>query len=128
MILLQSTPTEVNLEGIRKKMLEIEGLQSVHDFHAWQLVDGMIITSVHITVEEGADFNGIINQVKTIFHEVGIHSTAIQPEFVPPNSKENQYCEQPCVVECEEDWCCKKQASQQKLIQQLSLNNLNNQL
>jgi zinc transporter 1 len=85
MILLQSTPTEIELDKIRISLYKVEGIISIHDFHVWQLVDGMIISSVHIAVEEGADFTNLVNEVKRIFHEAGIHSSAIQPEFVPRN-------------------------------------------
>ena len=43
----------------------------------------MVITSVHIGVEEGSEFTQIVNEVRRILHEYGIHSSSIQPEFVP---------------------------------------------
>jgi len=54
---LQTTPDEVNMESLRKKMSKIEGLLSLHDLHVWQLVDGMFISSVHVSVEEGKKKN-----------------------------------------------------------------------
>jgi len=114
MILLQSTPSEIEMEKIRGSLFKVEGIVSIHDFHVWQLVDGMIIASVHVAVEEGADFTHVVNEVKRIFHESGIHSSAIQPEFVARNFQDAQYCEQNCVKECDEDWCCKKTADRQK--------------
>jgi zinc transporter 1 len=63
----------------------VEGLVSIHDFHVWQLVDGVVICSIHITVEEGAEFSEVVEEVKKVLHEFGIHSSAIQPEFVPRN-------------------------------------------
>jgi hypothetical protein len=59
----------------------------VHDFHMWQLIDGMTITSVHIAVEEGADFTNIVREVRKLLHDYGIHSSSIQPEFVPRTTK-----------------------------------------
>jgi len=110
MILMQSTPIEIEIDKIRNHLYKVEGVVSIHDFHVWQLVDGMIIASVHVAVEEGADFSNLVREVKRIFHEAGIHSSAIQPEFVPRNFQDVQYCEQNCVQECDEDWCCKKSA------------------
>lgn len=40
----------------------------MHDFHVWQLVDGLVISSVHISVEEGADFINVVEEIKKIFH------------------------------------------------------------
>jgi len=116
MILLQSTPNEIEMEKLRQMLLSVEGIVSLHDLHIWQLIDGMIIASVHVAVEEGADFTNLVNEVKRIFHEFGIHSSAIQPEFVPRNHQDANFCEQNCVKECEEDWCCKKTAKKQKSI------------
>ena len=53
----------------------------VHDFHVWQLVDGMVIASIHVKVQDGCDFGEIAGKIKKVFHRQGIHSTAIQPEF-----------------------------------------------
>jgi zinc transporter 1 len=116
MILLQRAPMDIDVERIRIRLLKIEGVISLHDFHIWQLIDGVVITSVHIGVEEGVDFSNIIDEVKKIFHEYGIHSTSIQPEYVSrSNRKSTEFCEQNCVKECDEDWCCKKSADRKKV-------------
>eukprot|EP01114_Cavostelium_apophysatum_P001631 TRINITY_DN1142_c0_g1_i1.p1 TRINITY_DN1142_c0_g1~~TRINITY_DN1142_c0_g1_i1.p1 ORF type:complete len:462 (-),score=135.31 TRINITY_DN1142_c0_g1_i1:101-1486(-) len=117
MILLQHTGS-VKTKKIKKKLLKVEGLLSLHDFHVWQLVDGMTIASVHIAIEEGVDFTNLITEVKNIFHKFGIHSTSIQPEFVPRNHATGAFCGQNCVKECQEDWCCKKSADHTKKVQE----------
>jgi len=111
-ILLQSSPAGVSLENLKHKLRKVEGLLSVHDLHVWQLVDGMTIASVHVAIEEGVDFTNLVTEVKKIFHNFGIHSSSIQPEFVPRNHSSLQYCNQNCVTECDEDWCCKKKREQ----------------
>jgi len=113
-ILLQSTPEEVNMEHLKKKMSKVEGLLSVHDLHVWQLVDGMIISSVHVAVEEGADFNVLTMEIKKIFHEAGIHSTSIQPEFIPRSQPTTVFCLQNCIPKCDEDWCCNRTAKKMR--------------
>jgi len=114
MILLQSVPSEVDLDAVSVKTSRVDGVISVHDLHVWQLVDGMIIASVHLMVEEGSDVGFIVYQVKQIFHSFGIHSSAIQPEFVKQKLNQENYCVQNCVEECEADWCCKKTADKKK--------------
>jgi len=73
-------------------------------------------------VEEGVDFTQLAAQVKRTFHKYGIHSSCIQPEFVPRNFQNNIYCSQNCVQECKEDWCCGKtaKAQQDRLIEYAS--------
>eukprot|EP01132_Coremiostelium_polycephalum_P006169 gene6169-7683_t len=111
LILLQQVPEGIDMDRIRSKLLKIEGVLSQHDLHVWQLVDGMVIASVHVGVEEGSDFPSIASEIKRIFHHQGIHSTSIQPEFIHRNvNKDYEFCAQNCIKECDEEWCCKKTA------------------
>lgn len=122
MILLQGAG-DVKIAAIKSKLLGIEGLLSLHDLHVWQLVDGMSVASIHVAVEEGVDFNLVVSEIKRTFHKYGVHSTTIQPEFVPRNHSTTPYCVQNCVKECEEDWCCKKTAENTKqLAKEFSIN------
>jgi len=116
-ILLLQSSGDIQVSVIKKKLLKIEGLISLHDLHVWQLVDGMTIASVHIAIEEGVDFNQIVSEVKKIFHKFGVHSSSIQPEFVPRNYSSASYCGQNCVKECDEDWCCKSSAETKKILE-----------
>ena len=115
MIVLQSTPKHVDVGAIKKKIKSMSGIVNVHDFHIWQLTDGMVICSLHVGIEESADhkFGEMVGEIKSVLHYYGIHSSAIQPEYVALyNSEvmEGEVCGQNCVEECEEDWCCKKDA------------------
>jgi len=109
MILLQSAPTDVDVARLSTELSKIEGIISLHDFHVWQLIDGMIIASLHVHIEDRADFVATLKAIKKLMHKSGIHSTTIQPEFKPKETpKQTEFCEQNCVENCEEDWCCKK--------------------
>jgi len=113
-ILLQRVPAEIEISGLRSSLLKITGIIGIHELHVWPLVDDMIIASVHISCEEGSDFNNLAAEIKTIFHTYGIHSTAIQPEFVPRNHPGEEFCQQNCVEDCSEPWCCKTSAEKGK--------------
>jgi zinc transporter 1 len=115
-ILLQRVPQEIELGTIRTELLRVNGVIGVHELHVWPLVDEMVIASVHISCEEGGDFNSIAESFKRIFHTHGIHSTTIQPEFVPRNSPADDVCKQNCVEDCGEPWCCKPNEDQKKRV------------
>ncbi|KAL4400830.1 Zinc resistance conferring protein [Malassezia pachydermatis] len=91
-ILLQGVPTSVSLDGVRNSLLHINGVISLHDLHVWQLNENKIVASVHILVdcsgEESSRYMQIANQVRRSLHLWGIHSSTIQPEFVPGGLKE----------------------------------------
>ena len=55
---------------------------AVHEFHVWQLAGDRIIASAHIRCRNLHDYMQIAEKIKTFFHNKGIHSTTIQPEFV----------------------------------------------
>eukprot|EP01090_Pellita_catalonica_P010833 TRINITY_DN2227_c0_g1_i3.p1 TRINITY_DN2227_c0_g1~~TRINITY_DN2227_c0_g1_i3.p1 ORF type:complete len:405 (+),score=57.01 TRINITY_DN2227_c0_g1_i3:239-1453(+) len=113
-ILLQSTPEEIEMGSLRLDLRDEPGVENLHDLHVWQLTDGMTIASVHVSVEEGIEWPMLVKELKSVFHAYGIHSSVIQPEFVPKDKPGKGYCMENCVVDCEEDWCCKKKAKKDK--------------
>ena len=62
--------------------VQVEGVLAVHEFHVWQLAGNRIIASAHIRCLNLRDYMRIAEEVKSFFHNEGIHSTTIQPEFV----------------------------------------------
>lgn len=83
LILLQTVPTHIQVDAIQEKLLkQIDGVLAVHEFHVWQLAGDRIIASAHIRCRNLADYMRIAEKVKEFFHNEGIHSTTIQPEFV----------------------------------------------
>ena len=53
----------------------------MHELHIWQLVDGLIIASVHVVVSASANWSQVMKRIKTVLHAHGVHSATIQPEF-----------------------------------------------
>lgn len=83
LILLQTVPTHIQIDSLQRKLLEnIDGVLAVHEFHVWQLAGDRIIASAHIRCRNLHDYMEIAEKVKEFFHNEGIHSTTIQPEFV----------------------------------------------
>lgn len=83
LILLQTVPTHIQIDSLQSKLLkEIDGVLAVHEFHVWQLAGDRIIASAHIRCRNLHDYMQIAEKVKEFFHNEGIHSTTIQPEFV----------------------------------------------
>lgn len=70
---------------LREDLMGLSGIESVHDLHVWQLTEGTVVCSVHVAVEEGTMWNDTVKKVKKTMHQHGIHSSTVQPEFVPKN-------------------------------------------
>ena len=74
----------------------------------------IVIASAHVQCKTLADYMAIANQLKEFFHNEGIHSTTIQPEFneqpqIEDGSLNNQMLKD-CILECDPDcaerMCC----------------------
>ncbi|XP_057297264.1 proton-coupled zinc antiporter SLC30A1-like [Hydractinia symbiolongicarpus] len=114
MILMQTVPTHIKIQEIQERLVErIPGVLGVHEFHIWQLAGNRIIASAHVRCNTLADYMAIANQLKEFFHNEGIHSTTIQPEFSACSESLAGSTEKlidACVLECDENCaertCC----------------------
>ncbi|CAH1161091.1 unnamed protein product [Phyllotreta striolata] len=106
LILLQTVPTHIQVDAIQNKLLaKVDGVLAVHEFHVWQLAGDRIIASAHIRCRNLSEYMKIAEKVKEFFHNEGIHSTTIQPEFIdysdiPTTSKEQADLSEDCVLDC----------------------------
>jgi zinc transporter 1 len=49
MILLQTVPTHINMDELKRKLREtVPGILGIHEFHVWQLAGDRVIASIHI--------------------------------------------------------------------------------
>nr|CAG4638582.1 EOG090X09D3 [Cyclestheria hislopi] len=113
LILLQTVPTHIQLDDIQRKLLsQVDGVLAVHEFHVWQLAGDRIIASAHIRCRNLSDYMKIAEKVKEFFHNEGIHSTTIQPEFIElpdESTSESESCALDCPSKdrtCAASTCC----------------------
>ncbi len=62
-ILLQATPEEIDLEEVRRHLLELPEVQSVHDLHAWTLTSSLPILTAHVVVTDECLSSGEVGRV-----------------------------------------------------------------
>lgn len=88
-ILLQATPKSISAEIIRQRIEQIPGVVEVHDFHIWNLTESITIASIHVKLDLPAEnYIETAKLIRNLFHEYGIHSATVQPEFVSGNVNE----------------------------------------
>ncbi|MBA4055330.1 MAG: cation transporter [Marivirga sp.] len=51
-VLLEGTPSDVNIEELRRSIKEIKNVYDVHDLHVWSLTSGVNAMSVHIVLDK----------------------------------------------------------------------------
>ncbi|CCF52488.1 hypothetical protein NDA11_001677 [Ustilago hordei] len=91
-ILLQGVPASVSLEAVRQSIQSVDGVLNLHELHVWQLSESKIVASVHVLVACSSGhtekYMGIAAKIRANLHSWGIHSSTIQPEFVPGGLRE----------------------------------------
>jgi cobalt-zinc-cadmium efflux system protein len=62
-VLLEATPKDVDLEEVRRHILETEGVADVHDLHAWTITSGMNVVSAHVVMTDAGEAAGILDRL-----------------------------------------------------------------
>ena len=78
-ILMQSVPKSIVLNDLKKNLLQIAGVDSVHELHVWQMVPNYNVATVHV-VAKPVNRDNLILRCNEVFCNVGIHRTTIQLE------------------------------------------------
>ena len=62
-ILLEATPDDIDLEEVRRHLIELPEVQSVHDLHAWTLTSSLPILTAHVVVTDECFSSGEAGRV-----------------------------------------------------------------
>ena len=63
-VLLEGTPSEINLVAVREAISNITGVAGVHDLHVWTLTSGVNAMSVHAVLDDGAAHDEVLVAVQ----------------------------------------------------------------
>ena len=94
-VLLEGTPSHINLMTLKDHLLSADGVSSVHDLHVWTLTSGVVAMSCHVVVDEDSvRQSDILGCVREIAHEsFEIDHTTIQIEQNGSNGKDFESCD-----------------------------------
>ncbi|XP_013911680.1 PREDICTED: zinc transporter 10 [Thamnophis sirtalis] len=105
-ILLQMVPQNVNMQILANKLLEVPGVSSIHELHVWEFIKGKNIATLHVKCHSTSDYPVASYKMREVFHEEGIHSVTIQPEYLDHNCPK-VLCSTPCISRsCDPQLCC----------------------
>lgn len=80
-VLLEGTPSDVNIAALRESLEKIEGVADVHDLHVWSLTSGMNAMSVHTVLAERAEHDDVLARVNEhCTKEFKINHVTVQTE------------------------------------------------
>ncbi len=71
-ILLEGTPSHINIRAVVEAMHAVSGVSSVHDLHVWTISSGMDALSAHVRIEPGVShktaLEGLQEQLRSGFN------------------------------------------------------------
>uniref|UniRef100_A0A8R1HVF2 Cation efflux protein transmembrane domain-containing protein n=1 Tax=Caenorhabditis japonica TaxID=281687 RepID=A0A8R1HVF2_CAEJA len=79
--LLKQTPKELDLEKVKSDLCKIAGVSKVVKLSVWTLCGQRIIAAAHVNFCHPAIFTDAAFTIKKYFHDMGVHSTTIEPTF-----------------------------------------------
>ncbi|HEX6089628.1 MAG TPA: cation diffusion facilitator family transporter [Gemmatimonadales bacterium] len=79
-ILLESVPAGVSMADVERRILEVPGVEAVHDLHVWTVTSGMVAMSGHAVVPELARHPAALEGIRTAMQGLRIGHVTIQLE------------------------------------------------
>lgn len=80
-ILLERTPKDLDLDKVRKAIIDIQGVVGVHHIHAWSLTSGKNIFSSHVHVKDSRNIEDIRKKIHELLKiKFKIYFSTIQVE------------------------------------------------
>jgi cobalt-zinc-cadmium efflux system protein len=83
-VLLEGTPSHIDLHEVRSAMLQVPDVEAVHDLHVWTITSGMEAMSGHVIVADPGERRpsaDILADLHRMLHDrFGLHHLTIQLE------------------------------------------------
>lgn len=80
-VLLEGTPSNVDVGKMKQEMSEVTGVEQVHDLHVWTVSSNFICMSGHVAIQEGTHGQLILQELTELLHDkFGLSHTTIQIE------------------------------------------------
>jgi cobalt-zinc-cadmium efflux system protein len=81
-VLLEGTPSHINIQSVVRCMEGVAGIQEVHDLHVWTISSGKDALSAHVTADRGASARELLNALtEKLGDEFNIGHVTIQVEL-----------------------------------------------
>ncbi len=80
-VLLESSPSHLDADALRRDLLALDGVRDVHDLHIWTVTSGFISLSCHCEVDSSEVADDVLRRATALLRErYGIGHVTIQPE------------------------------------------------
>lgn len=94
-ILMESTPTEIELEEVTQAMQEVAGVLDIHHLHVWRLDENNILLESHVVIDESEMNN--MESIKSALKDLlssgfDIRHSTLEFEFEPCDERIKNPC------------------------------------
>jgi cobalt-zinc-cadmium efflux system protein len=79
-ILLEAVPSGVSMADVERRMLEVPGVEAVHDLHVWTVTSGMVAMSGHAVVPDLERHPAALDGIRKAMQALRIGHVTIQLE------------------------------------------------
>jgi len=80
-VLMEGAPGHIDVDDVRRVMLDMPGVTGVHDLHVWTISSRLEALSGHVTAEQTADHRKLLNTLREVLHDrFGVDHITIQIE------------------------------------------------
>ncbi|MCI0339446.1 MAG: cation diffusion facilitator family transporter [Acidobacteria bacterium] len=68
-ILLEGTPSHINIAAVEQAMRTVAGVRAVHDLHIWTITSGRHAVTVHVVVNDASESYRILRELRELLAE-----------------------------------------------------------
>jgi cobalt-zinc-cadmium efflux system protein len=79
-VLLEATPSHLNIAELEAAMRGVPGVASVHELHAWTITSGFVALSAHVLAEDRRSDDVLHDLLVVLRGRFGIEHATIQVE------------------------------------------------
>jgi cobalt-zinc-cadmium efflux system protein len=80
-VLMESAPAGINVDEVRDSLVEIAGVDKVHDLHVWTITSGIVSLSAHVITPDGGRRSGVLMAARGVLRKrFGITHVTLQIE------------------------------------------------
>ena len=92
-VLLEGTPSHINVAAVEQTILQHQDVKNIHDLHVWTITSGMEALSVHIVHSEEIEQSKLLKKIRKKLHdEFGIDHLTIQMETPEEEQDGKHFC------------------------------------
>lgn len=80
-VLMEGAPTDLDVAEVERVMMNVSGVQTIHDLHVWSITSGVVSLSAHARIDDIAKGDDVLELLgQELARRFNIHHTTIQIE------------------------------------------------